>query len=212
MNRSRSSPFHLDVDVDRGLATYAYPLPQKPLDEIAPDMNGFGAPPNQTNSPAYSHIAAVPSATVTVKHEDDVLGSAQWGELQEKGAIESDRVRLEVIDSGKNWVNVEVIDEDTGKPIACRVAFHSPEGVPYAPHGHHAPVYSNQQTWNNDVGGDVTLGQIAYAYINGKCEGWLPRGRVLVDVARGFEYEPLRTWVDIEPGQPATHAAPQTVD
>jgi hypothetical protein len=29
----------------------------------------------------------------------------------------------------------------------------------------------------------------------------LPRGEVLVDVARGFEYEPLRTKVDIRPGQ-----------
>ena len=61
--------------------------------------------------------------------------------------------------------------------------------------------FSNQPTWNVDIGGDVTLGQIAYAYIDGTCQGWLPRGRVLVDVARGYEYEPIRTWVDIEPGQ-----------
>lgn len=27
------------------------------------------------------------------------------------------------------------------------------------------------------------------------------RGHVLVDAARGYEYEPLRTWVNIEPGQ-----------
>ncbi|MEX2540893.1 MAG: CehA/McbA family metallohydrolase, partial [Trueperaceae bacterium] len=44
-------------------------------------------------------------------------------------------------------------------------------------------------------------GQIAYAYIDGNCEGWLPRGRVLVDVARGYEYQPLRAWVTIEPDQ-----------
>ena len=45
------------------------------------------------------------------------------------------------------------------------------------------------------------MGHITYAYIDGKCEGWLPRGDVIVDVARGFEYEPLRTKVRIEPGQ-----------
>ena len=45
------------------------------------------------------------------------------------------------------------------------------------------------------------MGQITYAYIDGRCEGWLPRGDVIVDVARGFEYEPLRTKVRIEPGQ-----------
>src|SRR5262249_41167320 len=38
-------------------------------------------------------------------------------------------------------------------------------------------------------------------YIDGHCEGWLPRGEVLVDVARGFEYEPLRTRVNVEAGQ-----------
>ncbi len=194
-------PFHLHVDVDRGFATYAYPLPKEPLDRIEPDMKGFGAPANHNNSPAFSQVAAIPSATLTVKHGDDILGTATWGELEAAGQVDSDAVRLEIIDSGKNWVNVEVVDADTGRTIPCRVAFHSPEGVPYAPHGHHAPVFSNQPTWNVDIGGDVTLGQIAYAYIDGTCQGWLPRGRVLVDVARGYEYEPIRTWVDIEPGQ-----------
>lgn len=194
-------PFRLDVDVDRGFATYAYPLPKTALDQIAPDMRGFGAPANETNSPAYTQIAAAPSATITVRHGDEVLDETRWADLQETRAVESESLRLEVVDSGKNWVNVTVVDADTGEPIPCRVAFHSPEGVPYAPHGHHAPVYSKQPTWNVDIGGDVTLGQIAYAYIDGTCQGWLPRGRVLVDVARGYEYEPLRAWVDIEPGQ-----------
>src|SRR5205823_12842767 len=39
------------------------------------------------------------------------------------------------------------------------------------------------------------------AYIDGTCEGWLPRGDVIVDVARGFEYRPLRRRLRIEPGQ-----------
>lgn len=194
-------PFDLTVGVDRGVATYAYPLPTQRLDLIEPEMKGFGAPANPTNSPAHSQVAAIPSATVTVKYGDDLLGAAKWRDLEAAGQIESGAIRLEVIDSGKNWVNVEVVDADTGQNLPCRVAFHSPEGVPYAPHGHHAPVYSNQPTWNVDTGGDVTLGQIAYAYIDGSCQGWLPRGRVLVDVARGYEYEPIRTWVDIEPGQ-----------
>ncbi|MCA1595427.1 MAG: CehA/McbA family metallohydrolase, partial [Chloroflexi bacterium] len=41
----------------------------------------------------------------------------------------------------------------------------------------------------------------SYAYIDGRCQGWLPRGEVIVDAARGFEYEPLRTRVEIKPGQ-----------
>lgn len=200
-DRIADLPFRINVAVDRGFATYAYPLPKIPLDQLPPDMKGFGAPANETNSPAYTQIAALPSATITVKHDDEILGQARWADLEEGRAVESDSVRLEVVDTGKNWVHVTVVDVDSGDPIPCRVAFHSPDGVPYAPHGHHAPVYSNQPTWNVDIGGDVTLGQIAYAYIDGTCQGWLPRGRVLVDVARGYEYEPIRTWVDIETGQ-----------
>ena len=79
--------------------------------------------------------------------------------------------------------------------------FRSPDGVPYQPHGHHNQVNSNLETWHIDIGGDVRLGQITYAIIDGKCEGWLPRGKVIVDVARGFEYEPIRTTVEIKPGQ-----------
>jgi hypothetical protein len=56
-------------------------------------------------------------------------------------------------------------------------------------------------TWHVDVGGDLRLGQISYAYVDGRCQGWLPRGEAIVDVARGFEYEPLRERVTIAPGQ-----------
>ena len=94
-----------------------------------------------------------------------------------------------------------VVDDDTGRPVPCRVHFRSPEGVPYQPHGHHNHINSNLGTWHIDVGGDVRLGQATYAYIDGKCQGWLPRGDVIVDVARGYEYEPLRARVNIQPGQ-----------
>ena len=56
-------------------------------------------------------------------------------------------------------------------------------------------------TWHIDVGGDLRLGQISYAYIDGTSQGWLPRGEVIVDVARGYEYDPLRARVNIAPGQ-----------
>lgn len=192
-------PFALEVEVDRGSATHPYTLPTTPLAEM--DMQGFGAPENHANSPAYTHIAANPSATLTVKLGENFLGAVNWGKLETEQAIATEKFRLEVFDPGKNWVKVTVVDDDTNLPTPCRIAFHSPEGIPYPPHGHHAPIYTNQGTWNNDIGGDIKLGQITYALIDGTCEGWLPRGKVLVDIARGFEYEPLRTWVEIEPGQ-----------
>ncbi len=196
-------PFDLEVEVDRGIATYAYPLPIESAEAfLAADFRGWGEAQNPQSSASYVGIAAIPSATVAVKQNGVLLGSARWGEIEQKRAIDAGpRLRIELIDPGRNWVRTTVLDDDTGRPVPCRIHFRSPDGVPYQPHGHHNHVNSNNGTWHFDVGGDVRLGQITYAYIDGTCQGWLPRGEVLVDVARGYEYEPIRTRVQIDPGQ-----------
>lgn len=196
-------PFDLEIEVDRGVATYPYALPEKTPEEfLADDFKGWGEAQNPKSSPAYVEVAATPSATVTVKQGGEPLGSVHWGEVEEKGVVEpTPRLRVQLLDRGRNWVHTTILDDETGKPVPCRVHFRSPEGVPYQPHGHHGHVNSNNGTWHVDVGGDVRLGQITYAYVDGTCQGWLPRGDVIVDVARGFEYEPLRTKVEIKPGQ-----------
>ena len=200
-SQSAELPFNLDVEIDRGVATYTYPLPATPLDKADPSMRGFGAPKNKSNSPAYAKVTGIPSATLKIKSDEQVIDTVAWRDLEAMGQVETSRVRIERIETGRNWVQVEVLDEATNQPIPCRVAFHSEEGIPYAPHGHHAPLFSNFGTWHIDVGGDVRLGQMTYAYIDGTCQGWLPRGKVLVDIARGYEYEPIRQWVQIKPGQ-----------
>ena len=195
-------PFDLSVEVDRGDSTYSFALPEITNEEFMNDMyKGYGQEANTKSSPAYVEISAIPSATVTVKQGDKEVGKVNWGEVEQNGAAETANVRLELLDRGKNWVHVTVLDDDTGKPVPCRIHFRSPEGVPYQPHGHPNHVNSNLASYAIDVGGDVRLGQITYAYIDGTCQGWLPRGEVIVDVARGYEYEPLRTKVRIEPGQ-----------
>ena len=197
-----AKPFDLTVEVDRGTATFAQPLPETAARGfVDAPFKGWGEPLNTTSGPAYVEIAATPSATVTVKQGGEEVGSVRWGDVEEKGEASTPRMRVGLLDRGRNWVNVTVVDDDTGRPVPCRVHFRSPEGVPYQPHGHHNQVNSNLGTWHIDVGGDVRLGQITYAYIDGKCQGWLPRGEVVVDVARGYEYEPLRARVNIEPGQ-----------
>ena len=195
-------PFDLDVEVDRGDTTYAFPLPsESPKEFLDDDFKGWGEAQNTNSSPAYVEIAATPSATVTVKQSGDTVATVNWGELEDKREVETARMRFELVEPGKNWVNVTVVDDETGDPVPCRVHFRSPEGVPYQPYGHHNQVNSNLDSWHIDVGGDLRLGHITYAYIDGTCQGWLPRGDVIVDVARGFEYEPIRTKVRIEPGQ-----------
>ncbi|MBI2191601.1 MAG: CehA/McbA family metallohydrolase [Planctomycetes bacterium] len=196
-------PFKVEVEVDRGVATFPYPLPEKPAREfLKDDYRGWGEARNNKSGSSYVEIAAVPSATITVKNEGEVLGKANWGQLQEKGRVKvSPRLQLEVLSGGSNWVHTRVVDEDTGTPIPCRIHFRSPLGIPYAPHGHHPHVFSDQGTWHIDIGGDVRLGQISYAYIDGTCQGWLPQGEVIVDCARGYEYLPVRKKILVRKGQ-----------
>ena len=196
-------PFDLDVEVNRGYSTYVYPLPESDVETfLGDDFKGWGEKQNPASSPVHCEIAAIPSATISVRLAGKLIGQTTWDKVVKRKRVNaSPRVRVELIDGGRNWVHTTVIDDETNKPVPCRVHFRSAHGVPYAPHGHHAHVNSNIGTWHNDVGGDVRLGQISYAYIDGKCQGWLPRGEVIVDIARGYEYEPIRKRIEIRPGQ-----------
>ena len=195
-------PFAVEVAVDRGTATHAHPLPRDPDAFLTSDTAGWGEPKNPGSSPAYSEIAATPSATVRVELEGEELGKVRFGELTARGELKpSERLTVRAAETGRAWVHTRVVDAATGRPMPCRIHFRSPEGVPYQPHGHHAHLNAEHDTWHVDVGGDLRLDQATYAYIDGRCQGWLPTGRVVVDVARGFEYEPLRAEVEIKPEQ-----------
>jgi hypothetical protein len=192
----------LAVRVDRGIASYAYPLAGGSIEALLEDpLRGWGEPSPTNVSSGYALVSGSPSATLAVSVGDDEVGAVRWGEVRRTGAVERQGLRVELLEEGRNWVHVTVVDGDTGRPVACRVHFRSLQGVPYQPHGHHDHVNSDLGTWHIDVGGDLRLGRITYAYIDGTCQGWLPWGDVIVDVARGYEYEPLRQVVHIAPGQ-----------
>ena len=197
-----TSEFDLQVKIDRGDSTYPFGLPEDPdVGFIKALHRGFGERHNENASSSYAEISAIPSATVSLEHNGKTIGQIPWGRIENEGKVETSKFSAELMDRGRNWVRTTILDDDTGLPVPCRVHFRSPEGIPYQPHGHHNQVNSNLDSWHVDVGGDVRLGQITYAYINGQCQGWLPRGEVIVDIARGFEYEPVREKIRIEPGQ-----------
>jgi hypothetical protein len=200
----------LAIEVDRGVATYTRgsvaggPDPDDPL-------KAWGG---ASRDPAAVHamVTALPSATLSVTADRSVLASATWRDLTEHGPVDTGDLRIEVVESGRNWVHTTVVDDETGRPIPCRIHFRSPDGIPYQPYGHVSHLNSDLYeykaklgihtgTWGIDFGGDVRLGGITYAYVDGRCQGWLPRGPVVVEAARGFEYEPIQDLVSIEPGQ-----------
>jgi hypothetical protein len=191
------------VDVDRGVAGYAFRLPENDSTSglLTDSMKGWGEAADPESAHAYARISAIGSATVVLKDGEREVGRFRWRDVNHDKPVEQDGLRVEVTEQGRNWVHVTVLDEGTGRPVPCRVAFRSAAGVPYQPHGHHSHVNSDLGTWHIDGGGDVRLGRLSYAYIDGTCQGWLPTGDVIVDVARGFEYEPLRERVRIAAGQ-----------
>lgn len=195
-------PGDLALEVDRGTATFPYALPAEPNEAyLAAPLRGFGQEQNPQAAPATAEVSATPSATLTVRHGETVLGRVRWGDVTRQGSAADAAVRIRVAEDGRNWVHTRVVDAETGETLPCRIHFRSADGIPYQPHGHHPYANRNLGSWHQDLGGDLRLGQTTYAYIDGTCQGWLPRGEVTVDVARGFEYEPLRTIVRIERGQ-----------
>ena len=60
------APFDLDVSVERGIATFPHPITRDPAEFLASDTAGFGEPRNESNSPAYTEVAGVPSAQIHV--------------------------------------------------------------------------------------------------------------------------------------------------
>ncbi len=186
----------VELTVDRGIATYVHPtVPDLPQGD-SQDLGGWGRSGSATQ---YCYVAATPSANIGIETDGGAIDSIVWADAQEN-PVPVGGGTLEVIQPDRNWVHVTVRD-GTGSVVPCRVAFSSEAGIPFPPHGHHSPVHSGLRPWNLDIGGDVHLGDVSYAYIDGRSQGWLPRGRVAVEIARGFEYRPVSTYVDIAPGQ-----------
>ena len=132
---------NISISVDRGVAGFTYPLSSKSAEAFLEDpFAGWGEAPNRTSSPLYADVAAVPSATLQVAVDDTVLDSVRWQDVSERRSVETEHVRVAVVEDGRNWVETVVVDDATGQPVPCRVHFRSIDGVAYQPHGHHSHV------------------------------------------------------------------------
>lgn len=180
------------IEVDRGSAGYTTALVRQP---VAGDLfAAWGDAPGTEVAAVYARVSSVSSGTVRLAADGEPLAEARWSDLRTNGAGGRG---MRITELGRNWVRTSIVDDATGEPMPCRVNFSSPEGVPYQPYGHHHHVSSDLSSWHIDVGADVRLGRTSYAYVDGGCEGWLPRGEVRVRVARGFDYWPVDDVVPI---------------
>jgi hypothetical protein len=183
----------LALEVDRGTAGYTTPLVRQP--DTGDPFAAWGDAPGAEVTGAYARVSSTGSGTVRLLAGGQSAAQARWSDL--RAGEHAGAAGLRVTELGRNWVRTTIVDDATGEPLPCRVHFSSPDGVPYQPHGHHHHVNSDLGSWHLDVGADVRLGRTTYAYVDGACEGWLPRGPVRARVAHGFEYQPLDAMVAV---------------
>ncbi|MCD6416502.1 MAG: CehA/McbA family metallohydrolase [Planctomycetes bacterium] len=192
------------IDVDLGvLVRDAGPARARGDQWLEAVEAGLGVPAGEglDESCRLLEISAADGATLTVdtqRGNEEQTYRLSVGKALHEGVATDRNVRLEVVHPERTWLEVTIRDEDTGQPIPARVHFSGPNGEYYAPYGHHTVINDN---WFEDYGADVKLGQMDFAYVQGKFRTKLPVGEVYVEINKGFEYEPVRRRVRIEPGQ-----------
>ncbi|MHB1424416.1 MAG: CehA/McbA family metallohydrolase [Gemmataceae bacterium] len=95
-------------------------------------------------------------------------------------------------------VHVRVNDAASGQPTPVRLRLVDADGVCHMPFGRLAEFAIGP---GEDVGGQVRLGDAAFAYIDGVCEVRLPPGPIRVEVYKGPEYPPIRREIVLGPGK-----------
>ncbi len=144
-------------------------------------------------------IVAAEDATLRVQlHGARKPVELSVGDAFRKGRSRCGDVRLEVLGSVRQWMQVTVVDGATGRPTPVRVHFEGTRGEYIAPYGHHEQVNAN---WFEDYGADVVFGGRNYAYVSGEFTTDMPVGDVYVEINKGYEYQPVRKKVTIQRGQ-----------
>jgi hypothetical protein len=219
---------HVSMDVDLGVLVRTYALPAFDIDSW---MGGSGisaplhpAPDSVGPAPltqVVTDVAASLDATLKVgEHAVPLRPAYEGGEARSADGA----VRVEILTPHKTWLHVTVEDSalaapggpgairnvdgvpegsqngavGTGKTVPSRIHFRAPDGRYLPPYGHRQEVNEN---WFEDYGADLKLHETQYAYVDGTFQLELPVGDVYVELFKGFEYQPLRQKLTIEPGQ-----------
>ena len=192
-----------DVAVDLGVVARQYSLRQFDQRQwLASSAFGLGEPPEEGSTAfLYAEVSAAPDAVLTLrrrggdrKYEFD-LARAASGEPVEANVPGA---RAQVLEREKVWLHGKVVDAGTHQPTPVRISFRSKDGRYIPPYGHRAEVNPG---WFQDYGADLKLGDTSYAYVDGTFQIELPVGDVYMEVTKGFEYQPIRTRLEIAASQ-----------
>ncbi len=107
-------------------------------------------------------------------------------------------------------LKITVLDQATGNPTPCRIAVVGPDGHFYQPEKNRLSPYAMTGKWPNkgDWGNRAEkapwryLGR--YFYSTGQEIVGVPAGNVRIEVAKGWEYAPIRKTVAVKAGEAQT--------
>jgi len=192
------------VDVDLGWVGRTFALPDfQPDAWLSSPASGLGerAKPAPGGRCLYVEVTANAGATLTL--HDSKTGRQYEFELARVvpgGEVEANEGggRIEVVERDRRWIHGRVLDPDTKRPTAVRLAFRSKEGRYIPPYGHRTEINDG---WFQDYGADVKLMDTSFAYVDGTFQVELPPGEVYLEMTKGFEYQAVRRKLEIQPGQ-----------
>jgi hypothetical protein len=192
------------LDVDLGVVTRTYELsPFEPAQWMSEPDKGLGRfrPVARPYRHLYAEITASPEATLSVldtksgkRYEFDLGKVTSGAELEPR----SNNIRLEVLERNKAWLHGTVVDSGTQRPTPVRLAFRSAQGKYIPPYGH---CEDNDIAMTQMYSPDLRMGDDCFAYVDGSFQIELPVGEVYIEITKGFEYEPARKKLTIQPGQ-----------
>jgi hypothetical protein len=192
-----------EVTVDLGVVARTYQLPPFEAESwLASPEIGLGEARKAPDAAhLYVEVTAAPDATLVLRNtktgrrfEFDLASAAPDREPEASPAGAS----IEVLEKEKVWLRAKVIDKSTGKPTPVRLAFRSKEGRYIPPYGHRTDINTG---WFQDYGADLKRAESSFSYVDGVFQVELPIGDVYLEMTKGFEYEPVRRKLTIQPGQ-----------
>ncbi len=193
----------IDAKIDRGVILRNTETTPPAKDFEKSKLRGWGRDPStpKTKNKRIIEAFAHPDAKLKIEAKSggkSIRGAVRWGDVIEKRVVTGNgRIQVGPASSQVNRVHIRVVDQETGNPTPVRIHLCTPDGDYIPPAGHNRFV---NEAWFEDVGSDLVLGGMTYAYIDGTCQADLPVGEVLVEAAKGFEYTPVRKRLKIRPG------------
>ncbi|MGY4199013.1 CehA/McbA family metallohydrolase [Bradyrhizobium sp. USDA 4520] len=187
------APGELALAIDLGAITQCSVLPRESTEEwLTASVKGWGAPvPKGPATAIYAQITAAQQAHLLLRKGNSLL-RFRWQDILEN--------RSPIKLAAHDWVriSVRVVDTADGKELPSRVHFRGEHGE-YLPPLAHATFVDD--AWGQNVGGDLRLGSMNYAYVPGRFEIMLPVGKIAAEIVHGFEYKVIRTALEIQKGQ-----------